>query len=1043
MTRTLTSLVDSFRKLLPGSSLLREAKREQVRAGGIGRTERAVGWTKSKLRTAFETSRYAFIWILLVGLAGLYLVPGEIRVWRLHLPLSLFKDPSNAAEFLRALWQVEASVLALSITVIIFAFQAVSSRHNIKLYEFAEDVHLFPIFYVGVVGLIVNGLTLLSLANGAPAGGAASWAVLVSGSAFPLLAWLFASTVRALDPDELHRRRLTRIREETYRAAEQEIFETFARDLLERLCSEANVECRPFLAGSPLPGSKEIAAPRSGYVYDIDPKKLRSLTEEGYSGVKLLVDAGAAVAKDQTIIVLPPGCATGKAAKRARQVVRVRGGRGLRRDTLSEAADRLHEEAVEAIRGGSLGRYEEVLDAYQEALLAFPTAWVRYGERFDYQAARGSNLLGIGQTERFLMNMGSELREAANSDVRDIAFSAAYMPTRIARRAFELDAIELSRRALRLSLFVYTAVGRGPTTEIAENVKELTWRYLYEFANYCLASYVKERGGVSREEQPSAEEFLRQVFANYNSLLKEMVELRDLQTLREADRSWSRILRYWEPEYEEPFEERVDAMARELGEENNRVREVRQQLEAKRHRVAVKEELFGLRTAYRFGLCFWALRRLHEAEVPSEWVPVFEYLASNFISVEQIVRAFRVARAADAEHTMPWSSWILSDLPQEEMHFIDADPDILRTFVALMLLSTDLEGQASFTEPLEGMPIPLEQAEKVLDEVLQDEALKNHLLPSEELLQERAEVLSTALRLTGQEQKELEEEKIREAPLAPQKVENFKRILREGWLENRLAVSLFRLVGAYEELSEGSPSDVEWFGIREWLSKDMFVPEPAVYGVESLANQYGVNLTSREVGQLLTKLSTSPADGDDARPVSERIRSTVGQMVDAGYSPSVILAPISWRLMRAMDIEGGPRQRNDPSPPEGISLEGARRNFRGQIEGVPDFELSRIPKDRIWVVDLAAFATWRQWFVDEEGEYLRIEFEDIDEEQAFNLARENPNMLKSDGRESVPERAAAIRSLVYFEVLERFEIKLKDQKAVRVLDIPDVPEALH
>jgi biotin carboxyl carrier protein len=294
-----------------------------VQAGGIGRTERTIEWTKAQARASFETSRYAFLWILLVGLAGLWLVPTEVRLWRWHRRLSLFERPTQAAEFVRTLWQVEASVVALSITVIIFAFQAVStSRHNIKLYEFAEDVHLFPVFYVGVVGLIVDGLVLLGFGNGAPAGGAASWAILVSGSAFPLLAWLFTRTVRALDPDELHRRRLARIREETYQAAEHEIFQRFAQDLLEQRCNEANVELHRFLLGSPPAGSKEIAAPLSGHVRDIDPKKLKSLTEGGLSGVKLLVYVGARVAEGQTIVVLPSS-ATKKVEKRARQVVRI------------------------------------------------------------------------------------------------------------------------------------------------------------------------------------------------------------------------------------------------------------------------------------------------------------------------------------------------------------------------------------------------------------------------------------------------------------------------------------------------------------------------------------------------------------------------------------------------------------------------------------------------------------------------------------------------------------------------------------------------
>lgn len=321
--RRLESLADHLRRLLPESSLIREARREQVRAEGIGRSERAIGWVKSRTRSTFETSRYAFLWILFVGLAGLYLIPSEVRFWRWRLRLGLFDRPTEAAEFLRTLWQVEASVLALSIAVIIFAFQAVSaSRHNIKLYEFAEDVHLFPIFYIGLVGLIVNGLVLLGFGNGAPRGGAALWVTVVSGAAFPLLAWLFTRTIRALDPDELHRGRLARIREEVDRAVEQEIFKRFAQAILEHRCNEAGIELRLFLSGSPPADSIEIVAPGSGHVRDINVKKLKSLTEGGLSGVKLLVNVGVTVAEGQTILVLPPST-TKKMARRAQQMVHV------------------------------------------------------------------------------------------------------------------------------------------------------------------------------------------------------------------------------------------------------------------------------------------------------------------------------------------------------------------------------------------------------------------------------------------------------------------------------------------------------------------------------------------------------------------------------------------------------------------------------------------------------------------------------------------------------------------------------------------------
>ncbi|HVF03138.1 MAG TPA: hypothetical protein VNA27_17590 [Rubrobacteraceae bacterium] len=174
---------------------------------------------------------------------------------------------------------------------------------------------------MGIVGLVVDGLVLLGFGNGAPAGGASSWAIIISGSSFPLLALLFTNTVRALDPDELHRRRLVRIREEVSQAAEQEIFERIALNLLESQCQAARIELRLFLSGSPPPGSEEILAPSTGYVRDINTRKLKSLTEGVLSGVKLLVYVGAGVAEGQTVIVLPPS-ATERTARKAQKVIR-------------------------------------------------------------------------------------------------------------------------------------------------------------------------------------------------------------------------------------------------------------------------------------------------------------------------------------------------------------------------------------------------------------------------------------------------------------------------------------------------------------------------------------------------------------------------------------------------------------------------------------------------------------------------------------------------------------------------------------------------
>jgi hypothetical protein len=145
-----------------------------------------------------------------IGVAGLFL-PSEIPLYWWSPKLNLFSLEGDAERFITALWQVQGAVLALSIAVIVFAFQAVpSSRYGIKLYEFAEDTRLFPVFNWGIVGLLVDGLVLLGCGRGAPAGNAGSWAVVVSMSSFVTVAWLFWRTVVALDPDRLHRLRLER-----------------------------------------------------------------------------------------------------------------------------------------------------------------------------------------------------------------------------------------------------------------------------------------------------------------------------------------------------------------------------------------------------------------------------------------------------------------------------------------------------------------------------------------------------------------------------------------------------------------------------------------------------------------------------------------------------------------------------------------------------------------------------------------------------------------------------------------------------------------
>lgn len=165
--RVLTK-VPLIRAFLPNVSLARAARRLQDAVGERGFWARSVTRGRGMLAGAILDPRYALFTLFAIGLAGIFLFPSDLDVvpgcGEHGVGLTLFDSKPEAAEFIRTLWQVEGAVLALSITVIVFAFQAIgSSRYGASLHEFAQDTNIYPVFYWGIVGLVIDGLVLLGL----------------------------------------------------------------------------------------------------------------------------------------------------------------------------------------------------------------------------------------------------------------------------------------------------------------------------------------------------------------------------------------------------------------------------------------------------------------------------------------------------------------------------------------------------------------------------------------------------------------------------------------------------------------------------------------------------------------------------------------------------------------------------------------------------------------------------------------------------------------------------------------------------------------
>ncbi len=128
----------------------------------MARREKARLATEPRYLRARQRGAAIAIELLRDELSFLWLAPLAFLVlfqpWVYRGGFSVFgHDERTSSNFLGILWQVQGAALGLSLAVVLFAFQSVhGNRHGVPLRAFAEETWLFPIFYAGLIGLVLD-----------------------------------------------------------------------------------------------------------------------------------------------------------------------------------------------------------------------------------------------------------------------------------------------------------------------------------------------------------------------------------------------------------------------------------------------------------------------------------------------------------------------------------------------------------------------------------------------------------------------------------------------------------------------------------------------------------------------------------------------------------------------------------------------------------------------------------------------------------------------------------------------------------------------
>jgi hypothetical protein len=537
-----------------------------------------------------------------VVVLGGSLVAGIGLLW---LPTSshfdAFSTPSGARDFLSTLWQVEGGTIALTLTVILVAFEAIwRSRFRGSVRRFAEEVWLLYAMAAAFVSLLVIAVCLLGWGEGAPGGWAATWATCLSAVAFTAVPVVLVRTLLLMNPAEVHERRMAQIRGEVHDAVDEEAFERLAwGELKARAEDNAALDVQPIFIGDIPAGMVAIEPTKAGLVTDIRIGRLGRLA---------LVSSSASTWQRWRI--------------RRSFSVDTR----ARRSRLYDVMSHLHQEALQAIREVLPSTYDDVADLWVELLLALPQAWRRYGHPFDENLAGEFGRFGFGPVDQAAKSLYIEAREATKS-MDDIAADAFMLPDRIAQRSLDYDAPALLLRMLALYVELYPTAADVENGRLRDRLLDLIYALPPQLGRSI--EYGVHKLDLPASERDRAVARLKLIFRTIAELAKAIADHDPADSARvgKVNSSWAEILGSWRPE-EDRQEEWPNLPVQELA----RIQAHNASVDVL---VELKADLERARDAWRFGLAYWALHRLKETEDQS-WSEVLRVFVPWLGSVERM-----------------------------------------------------------------------------------------------------------------------------------------------------------------------------------------------------------------------------------------------------------------------------------------------------------------------------------------------------------------------------------------------------------------------
>ncbi len=297
---------------------------------------------------------------------------------------------------------------------------------------------------------------------------------------------------------------------------------------------------------------------------------------------------------------------------------------------------------------------------------------------------------------------------------------------------------------------------------------------------------------------------------------------------------------------------------------------------------------------------------------------------------------------------MPWSNWLGNMLPSGEAHFIPTERELIRAALIIAVLRLENAERPPELKPDEWLLGQKESIDSVLLSLSRpDQArLWRQLGTSIKEAQGRLDLLAEGIRSAADEFRFLDAARIADAEIDPGRVRELEQMITNSWLEHRLAPAVFQLGHSYSI----EPGHFQRGADVTEIPRSFLVKDSPVLGMDFVGTEIGRNLAGSEMDLLVDML---PSQG----PEAESLEDALQVLSTRGFHPDVILAPVDFRLIAS--IRDGPEPRS--SSEVGWTVpERAQHWFKGAVSGIPIVTWPSVRAGQVCVVDLAAWALWRE-----------------------------------------------------------------------------------